>query len=88
MKLFLIIYVSGNIGGSVGPLPYELDVCVMHRDAMRANQSAIIASGGHKATGEKVSDDDMAILMSLSFECEYRSDRPDIEADIGEVVRP
>ena len=79
MKLFLIIYAAGNVAGSVGPLPYGLDECVAHRDAMRGNQSAIIESGGYRATGEKVSDADMAVLRSLSFECEYRSERPDID---------
>lgn len=27
MKLFMVIYVGGLVGGTIGPLPYDMDEC-------------------------------------------------------------
>lgn len=30
-KLFLVIYITGQVGGSVGPLPYDMRECLRRR---------------------------------------------------------
>ncbi|GAA4169183.1 hypothetical protein GCM10023069_25350 [Shinella granuli] len=54
MKLFLIIYAGSQIGGAIGPLPYDLAECQSKRDALRASQAQTIASGIHAREGRKL----------------------------------
>ncbi len=78
MKLWLIIYAAGQICGFAGPLPYDMSECIVRRDAMRADQAAVLADGIHRETGEPATEEQLAGLRSLSFECELREIRPEL----------
>jgi hypothetical protein len=80
MKLFLIIYAGSQIGGVIGPLPYDLAECQSKRDALRAGQAQTIASGIHAREGRKLTDEEIGKLRSLRFECEYFGKRPSLGA--------
>lgn len=47
MKLFLIICAGSQIGGAIGPLPYDLKECHARRGELRTSQAQTIASGIH-----------------------------------------
>ena len=80
MKLFLIIYAGSQIGGAIGPLPYDLAECQSKRDALRASQAQTIASGIHAREGRKLTTEGIGKLRSLRFECEYFGKRPSLGA--------
>jgi hypothetical protein len=82
MSLFLIIYTAGVIGGAAGPLPYDMDECVVRRNEMRAAQTVGLERGINVQTGLPMTDAERAGVESLSFECEYRDTRP----QLGEVA--
>lgn len=82
MNLFLIIYAAGTIGGAIGPLPYDMDKCIMYRDEAREQRVDGLALGINVQTGLPMTDEERAGVESLSFECEYHENRP----QLGEVV--
>lgn len=66
IKLYLIIYMGGLIGGTVGPLPYDEAEC-KHR-------AADLAKAYNVARGlEGVSGDQFA------FKCEWHEQRPALQ---------
>ena len=62
-SLFLILYVSGKIGGVWGPLPYGMEEC-------RDTADALMEEIGEKAA-EKAVD-----VADWKFACEYRTKAP------------
>lgn len=82
MNLFLIIYTAGTIGGAVGPLPYDMGQCIIHRDEAREQRAEGLSLGINVKTGLPMTDAERAGVESLSFECEYRETRP----QLGEVA--
>lgn len=79
MKLFLIIYTSGQIGGSVGPLPYDMAECEIRRDELRVMNAAFISEGIDRSTGKAAPTKNIEIAKTLRFECEFRQERPKLE---------
>jgi hypothetical protein len=78
MKLFLIIYAAGQIGGVAGPLPYDMAECEARRDEMRANQAQFFKDGINRETGKKATPEEMEGIKHLSFECEMRDEKPSL----------
>ena len=66
MQLFMVIYITGLIGGTVGPLPYGFDECEARAAAATreaAQQVSVVTPSG--VTGRDV-----------RLACEYHSVRP------------
>ena len=80
MKLFLVIYAGTHLGGAIGPLPYDLAERQSKRDALRASQAQVIASGIHAREGRKLTTEEIGKLKALRFECEYFGKRPPVGA--------
>lgn len=76
MKLFLIIYAGNIIGGSAGPLPYDMAECERRRDEFRTLQSEAVRSGFSKEQNRQLSDGELSRIKDMRFECEYRENRP------------
>lgn len=64
MKLWMIIVIMGNIGATIGPLPYDMKECEHRRDAKLAE---IAADPVKKDLGDK---------KKIKLICEYREQRP------------
>lgn len=73
MKLFLVIYAAGHIGGWIGPLPQ--DVCSDAVADLRAKQVQVLASG-IAVSGAPMLPDQMARLKTMTFACELRQEPP------------
>ena len=69
MKLYLVVYTIGVIGGVFGPLPYDEPEC--RARAAEWTQEAV-------ASAAKL---DMPML--LNFECEWHSKRPALPREMG-----
>lgn len=76
MKLWLVIYVGMHVGGSAGPLPYGMEVCVKHRDNLRASKQEVIDTGYSKTLKRKVTLEEIDSLKEMRFECEESAERP------------
>lgn len=76
MKLFLVIYAAGHIGGVAGPLPYGMAECEARRDEMRANQAAFLADGINRKTGLPATAAEIDKVRLLRFECEQHDTAP------------
>ena len=63
MKLWMVIYITGQVAGSIGPLPYGEDEC-LRRSADRANQ----CTNSPKALPLTCED--------IAFKCENSDTRP------------
>lgn len=79
MSLWLIIYTAGQIGGVVGPLPYDMAECHVRRDELRVMQADGLARGTNDTTGLPLTQDERAGIVNLSFECEHHETRPEIQ---------
>ncbi len=76
MKVFLVIYMLGKIGGTVGPLPYGMNECMA--EALKLNQQAQnVIETGIGADGRKLTEDEMRKIKSMDFKCEYHAIRPE-----------
>lgn len=84
MKLFLIIYAGSHIGGSAGPLPYDMQECENRRDVFRASQAKVIETGFSEQMNRKLTEQEMADMKAMRFECEWREFRP----KLGSVETP
>lgn len=67
MKLFMVIYIVGQIGGTVGPLPYGMEECQRRAAEMWLDGKPDVR------TPEGFTRDDVA------FKCEFHDQRPDNE---------
>lgn len=85
MKVFLVIYMMGKIGGTVGPLPSHttnsqhpesaMENCLAH--ALELNRQAHhVASTGIGEGGRKLTEEELRNISSLQFKCEYHVQRP------------
>lgn len=75
MKLFLVIYMMGKIGGTVGPLPNGLDACM--GEALSLNQQAqAVMKSGITIKGDVLTPLEKERIASMSFSCEYHAIRP------------
>lgn len=76
--LWLIIYTAGTIGGFAGPVPYDMEECIKRRDDMRLTQQQGLEDGINVQTGKPMTEEERSGVASLSFECEYRSVKPEL----------
>ncbi|MFD1330234.1 hypothetical protein [Mycoplana ramosa] len=74
MKLWLILYVGQQIGGTWGPLPYGLNEC--ERRAAEGNAISEQARGRPELIGKMKRNGISAPLQDWKFVCEFRSERP------------
>lgn len=75
MKLWLVLYAAGQVGGTWGPLPYDMNRCIEVREERRADLQKWIdtkTSDKGEAIPEKMLDN----LKTWRFECERHNDRP------------
>ena len=70
MKLFMVIYVSGLIGGTIGPLPYDETEC--ERRAVRLMNLCDPTKTAHGRT-----------CADIRFKCERHNSRPVITFNDG-----
>lgn len=79
MKLFLILYTLGHVGGVAGPLPYDMAECENRIKPMNEDVKQVIATGrSTNGKNEVVEGKDMEVFKTMHFVCEYRpdNDRP------------
>lgn len=67
MKLFMIIYLAGQVGGAIGPLPYGVEEC-------RSRADELIASAD-----PTVETPEGYTLEDLRIACEFHEERPKLE---------
>lgn len=77
MKLWLIVYVGTEIGGSWGPLPYGIEEC-RDRATLMNSETQAIAETGKNSVGEVIPSKNVDQIKTLRFECEFRQSRPEI----------
>jgi hypothetical protein len=84
MKLYLILLSAGQIGGVLGPLPYDVAQCQRNADSMY-RQIAEQAATGRYADGTLISDkpDVAKKAMGFVFECVFRDRRPELGDPAG-----
>lgn len=75
MKLWIIIYVAGQIGGSVGPVPYDVAECNSRAASYKQQIDKAIAEG-KTPDGKPIPADQMSKLRLIHIACEYRDERP------------
>jgi hypothetical protein len=64
VKLFMVIYIVGKIGGTVGPLPYGIDECeIRAADMLAGLDKTVVTPEGHRAS-------------DVEFKCEWHAQRP------------
>lgn len=78
MNVFMAIYTAGTIGGVIGPLPYSMEECLIRRDEAREQQRSGLEIGINIQTGLPMTDEERAGVESLSFECEFHKERPEL----------
>lgn len=78
MKLFLIIYAGYVIGGSAGPLPYDMSECERRRDEFRLLQSEVMQTGYSKEQNRSLTAAELSGIKAMRFECEWRDSRPSL----------
>lgn len=67
MKIFMIIYIAGKIGMTIGPLPYGLEECIVRAaDIMAQANPQVITPEGYTS-------------KDVSIECELHFERPALE---------
>lgn len=81
MKLFLILYAAGKIGGIAGPLPYDLAEC-QKRAAALNNDFAQAVARGATDEGVQIPEKDMKVLRTMRAACEYRATRPTLSKEV------
>lgn len=85
MKLFMVYYLFGTIIGSAGPLPYDMDHCVIRAQEMLNNANA--TTSRLIAEGKQLSDNGRLIgLNDVQFKCEYLTSHPFIKDPI--TIKP
>lgn len=72
MKLYIVIYMAGLIGGTVGPLPYDEAECRRRIDALTAQIDPTIT------TPEGFSS------KNVRFACEWHAVRPNNQPGAGQ----
>jgi hypothetical protein len=66
MSIYLVVYIAGLVGGSIGPLPYDMAECQRRAETYNAEQ------GTDHVSPQGWSRDDVL------FVCERHSKRPEI----------
>lgn len=70
-KLYIVIYLAGHIGGTVGPLPYGFEEC----DRRAAEQMATADPSVVTPQGYRASD--------VKLVCEWHETRPGNDPEAG-----
>lgn len=70
MRLFMILYTATGIGGTWGPLPYDMDECERRRDDAMAELRE--AERKHPEHAHR--------SASWRMSCEFRAERPKLGA--------
>lgn len=70
MKLYMVIYIAGLIGGTAGPLPYGEDECHARADAMLVGTNDVETPQGYSR-------------KDIRFACEWHNRRPDNDPKAG-----
>lgn len=78
MNLWFVIYIGTAVGGSIGPLPYDMAECQLRALDNQQRLSAQISTG-HDVNGNPI--DPFARLMR--FKCEQHVERPAITFQTG-----
>jgi hypothetical protein len=78
MKIWLILYVGNHIGGTIGPLPYDMNECYVRRDIQQSIFNKMIKTRIGE-NGITIPDNILEKIKSYHFECEEHSSRPIIE---------
>ncbi|QIG76187.1 hypothetical protein EVC24_166 [Rhizobium phage RHph_I4] len=80
-KLFLIMYVTGQIGGYAGPLPYDKTECDSRAASLQEDADTVARTGlSTNGKNEAVSGKDLEMFKTMRFACEFR----DIKPELGE----
>lgn len=75
MKVWFVIVHQGLVGGTVGPVPYDMNECkVRVEEHMAALELSVITKTTHD--GRPMSDKDVKALSHISFTCTEAMDRP------------
>jgi hypothetical protein len=67
MKLFVIIYIAGQIGATVGPVPYGMDECRVRAAEM------------YDTIDPNVRTPEGVMKHDVRFECEMHAERPALQ---------
>lgn len=75
MKLWLVVYVGTQVGGSWGPLPYDQAECLVRANEMNL-ETRTIAETGINSEGVQIPQENRDQLATFRFVCEHRRERP------------
>jgi hypothetical protein len=70
MKLYIVIYIAGLIGGVVGPLPYDEDECKTRIKAEWTKLNDVMTPQGFSK-------------HDIRYACEWAENRPVLDASAG-----
>ncbi len=73
MKLWMLIVIFGQVTGTVGPLPYDMDECWSRIDDMRLNMAADQSEGR-----TAIIDGRMATPDDITLTCARIDNRPEL----------
>lgn len=80
MKLWLVLYAGQQIGGTWGPLPYDMDEC-LSRAAERQQSVTDTIEKGVDPDGEKIPADVIEKFKTWRIVCEYHDERPELGSE-------
>lgn len=77
MKIWFVIFVAGKIGGTVGPVPYDMAECQSRADAENRKLQVALADGTDMA-GRPISTatKEYALATKMQFGCMEAEQRP------------
>lgn len=78
MKLWLVVYAAGQLGGSWGPLPYGMEECQARAAELRQMQVDTLERGTSDETGEPLTDEQRASVADMTVDCEWHETRPEL----------
>ena len=77
MKLWLILHVGSHIGGTWGPLPYDMTECQLRAAERQAYIQKMIDSGVNEA-GTKLPAEVVEKIKTWRVSCEFHAERPSL----------
>lgn len=81
MNIWMVIYVGTQIGGTVGPVPYDMKECVFKATLFNIENFRQIETG-KDANGDQITP----LQKIMRFKCEASDTRPVITFGKGDVT--
>lgn len=78
-KLYMVVYNGTDIGGTAGPLPYDMNECKSRQETMMLDKQETLDGGINRKTNKPFTVEEREKLENLRFECEWLHVRPSMK---------